>query len=152
MRLLSFVVLLFSLLGCSDSNISEKTIETVEKQEETMLLKSVQTDYDEALALAKKQNKSLFVLIETEHCQWCKRLKKTTLQDQNISERLASEFVLVVLNRDRDFYPEKFRVKGVPTVYMTNTKEEIYATVVGYRKNPQEYLKWFDYIAIERGL
>lgn len=148
MRAWLLVVILF--MGCSEMDSSNRDLSSGLAEEKS--LANAQKDYDQALQLAQEQNRSVFILMETEHCRWCQRLKSTTLQDQVIAQRLSSEFVVLVLNRDRSHYPETLRTQGVPTVYMTNSEGQVHAKVVGYREDPQEYLKWFDYIAIERGM
>jgi len=109
----------------------------------------IYTNYSEAFSLAKLENKPVFILFSTEYCRWCTKLKETTLKDTKLKSRLEEEFVVLFLDRDKDTYPEKYKVRGVPAVYMTDKNEEIFTSMVGYHKNPKDYTKWFNYIKIE---
>ncbi len=109
----------------------------------------IYSDYNEAYALAKAKNKSVFILFTTEYCRWCVKLKEITLKDPELGRRLQEEFVVLFLDRDRSTYPTKYKVRGVPAVYLTDKNEELFTSMVGYHKNPEDYIKWFDYIKIE---
>ncbi len=111
----------------------------------------IYTNYKEAFAAAKTENRAVFILFSTEYCRWCTKLKKTTLEDAEIKAQLKKEFIVLFLDRDQDQYPSKYKIKGVPAVYMTDQNEEIFTSMVGYHKNPGDYLKWFNYIQIELG-
>ncbi len=108
--------------------------------------------YQEALEVAKKENKNLFILFESEQCRWCKKLQKTTLLDPLLLKRLNEEFVVAILERDKSEYPKQFQIKGVPTVYMMSNQEKIYVERMGYHKDPKDYTKWFNYVKIESEL
>jgi len=157
-----FLMLLLSLgfLSCSDNEQTEKT--TLNKTDNhTSINKSsnlsnssngkIYTNYEEAFKTAKAENKPVFILFATEYCRWCRKLKKTTLKDPKIVSRLNKEYVVLFLNRDKSSYPSKYRVRGVPSVYFTDKNEEIFTSMIGYHKNPQDYIKWFDYIQAELG-
>jgi thioredoxin-related protein len=89
-------------------------------------------DYDDALKLAKKEKKSLYVLITSESCRWCRKFERTTLQDDAVLEKLNSNYILVHLDRDFSFLPDFIKVKRVPKHYfVTNNSKEIYS-FLGY--------------------
>jgi len=99
--------------------------------------------------VAKEKDRAVFILFSTKYCRWCSKLKETTLKNGEIIQRLNQEFIVLFLDRDLDAYPSKYSVKGVPSVYMTDKNEEIFTAMVGYHKNPHDYIKWFNYINIE---
>ena len=113
--------------------------------------KALYTNYDEAFKVAKAENKAVFILFSTEYCRWCTKLKETTLKNPEVLSRLNAEYVVLFLDRDKSKYPSKYHVKGVPDVYLTDKNEEIFTSMVGYHKNPNDYIKWFNYIQIELG-
>ena len=144
MKKVIFLLLTLFLVACSDT--------TQKAESPKNLLEStihIYNDYDEALTQAKEQKKSLFILFSTQHCPWCKRLKDTTLQDPELLKRLKNEFIVLFLDKDDDDYPFVYEVEGVPSVFMVGENENIYTTQMGYRENPRDYIKWFDYIKIE---
>lgn len=156
-----YLMLLLSLffISCSESEQREnKTLttnnHTSTKQSSnlsTLGNNTIYTNYEEAFQRAKADNRAVFILFSTEYCRWCTKLKETTLKNPQLLSRLNQEYVVLFLDRDKSQYPSKYRVKGVPVVYMTDKNEEIFTSMVGYHKNPQDYIKWFDYIKIELG-
>jgi len=155
-QLIPLISLLF--ISCS-SNETRENNSSNSTQSKTSILKisneseediaEIYTNYEEAFSIAKRENKPLFILFSTEYCRWCTKLKETTLKDSELKSRLEDEFVVLFLDRDRDQYPNKYRVKGVPAVYMTDKNEEIFTSMVGYHKDPKDYIKWFNYIKVE---
>lgn len=158
MRKYLMLALSFGFLSCSDNDQSDnKTLTKANNHASINKLShlsqqsngQIYTNYEAAFKTAKAENKAVFILFSTEYCRWCTKLKQTTLKDSQIVSRLNQEYVVLFLDRDKSKYPSKYRVKGVPAVYFTDKNEEIFTSMVGYHKNPQDYLKWFDYIQIE---
>lgn len=56
----------------------------------------------ETLDLAKKEDKILMVFIYSETCSWCDLMKKNTLQDPKVIERLNKDYVCMKLSAERD--------------------------------------------------
>ena len=111
---------------------------------------TIYSDYNKTLEMAKKENKPIFILFSRKECQWCKKLKSKLLTTKEIAEQLKSDYVVLYLDKDSDYYPEKYRVKSVPDVFLVSPIEEVYAEILGYHSQPKEYLKWFKYVRIER--
>lgn len=154
------LVLSLGFLSCSDNEQSDnKTLTKANNyasiNKPSHLSKQsngeIYTSYEEAFKAAKAENKPVFILFATEYCRWCRKLKQTTLKDSTIVSRLNKEYVVLFLDRDKSTYPSKYRVKGVPAVYFTDKNEEIFTSMVGYHKDPEDYIKWFDYIQVELG-
>jgi len=147
------LILLTSLLfiSCSTNETRENNSSNSTQSKTSILKISNESEEDiaEIFSIAKTENKPLFILFSTEYCRWCTKLKETTLKDSELKSRLEDEFVVLFLDRDRDQYPNKYRVKGVPAVYMTDKNEEIFTSMVGYHKDPKDYIKWFNYIKVE---
>jgi len=108
-------------------------------------------DYNKSLQIAQKENKPLFILFSKENCQWCKKLKSEIFTNNQILNRLKNEYTILFLDKNRDKYPlDKYEIIAVPTVFLVSPKEEIYTQIVGYHSKPRDYLKWFNYVKIER--
>ena len=144
----------FLFISCSANDKDENNSSTIKK--ETLLLTTkddnstkIYTDYNKAFSIAKKEDKAIFILFYTQHCRWCSKLKETTLQDPKVISRLNKEFIVLYLDRDNSLYPNRYKVKNIPTVYMTDKNEKILTSIVGYHKNPRDYIKWFNYVKIE---
>lgn len=69
---------------------------------------------------AATQNKPLLVLMTTQECGWCKKLKKETLPHPAVNAKLSDKFIAVELDRDLDSYPNQFRTRGVPTTFFAD--------------------------------
>jgi thioredoxin-related protein len=152
------LLLSFLFLSCSSGESSEDNSSNFIKNKTSIIkisnesendIAEIYTNYEEAFSLAKKDNKAVFILFSTEYCRWCNKLKETTLKDSLLKSRLEKEFIVLFLDRDKDKYPNKYKIKGVPAVYMTDKNEEIFTSMVGYHKNPKDYIKWFNYIRVE---
>ena len=89
-------------------------------------------DIDTALIVAKKEDKTIMVFVESEHCKWCKKMKHRTLSDDTIEKRL-SKFILVKVMRENGNAMAKLPpVQGVPTIFFMKANKAIIEEVVGY--------------------
>jgi len=112
---------------------------------------TIYQDYNKSIEIAKKEDKPIFILFTKEHCQWCKKLKSNLLTNKEILKRLKDEYIVLFLDKNRDKYPTKiYNIQGVPTVFLISPTQEIYTQIVGYHSKPKDYLKWFNYVKIER--
>ena len=100
--------------------------------------------YEAAKAQAFKENKYLMVLITTENCRYCKKMKKTTFVVPKVIDRIEKDYIFVEVNRDFDEYPDHLTVYGVPTTYfLYNDGEPIMRAVGGYW-NSVDFLSFMD--------
>jgi len=111
---------------------------------------TIHHDYNTTLEVAKKENKPIFILFGKEKCKWCEKLKSEILTIEAIEETLKKEYIVLLLDKDNDTYPEKYKIKAVPTVFLMSDTEELYTEIVGYHAKPRDYTKWFNYVRIER--
>ena len=108
------------------------------------------SDYNSTLEIAQKEKKPIFILFTKEVCQWCEKLKSNLLTNEEIAKTLKNDYVVLFLDKEKDAYPQKYEVKGVPDVFLISETEEIYAEILGYHPKVKDYLKWFKYVRIER--
>lgn len=90
-------------------------------------------DYKKALAQAKQEHKILYVLLTSDNCRWCRKFESTTLQEDVIKQKLAQNFVVVHISRDRDFVPKYFETTPVPRHYFVDANEKIVFESLGHR-------------------
>lgn len=101
--------------------------------------------YDQALRKAKAENKHILVNFTTTWCGWCKKMKATTYQDQQVLELMQKSFVAAVV--DGDAYdlidlPDgkitekgltlQFGVRGYPTTWFLEPDGTRIAPAPGY--------------------
>lgn len=91
-----------------------------------------QTDVDAAIALAKKEGKS--VMLEFTGSDWCPpciEMKKNVFSKEEFFKAASKNFVLVHLDfpkADKDLaeknqpYAEKYKIEGFPTVILLNAE------------------------------
>jgi len=143
------LLLLLIFVSCSQSENAKETDENLNSTITMPNIDVVYSNYKEAFRIAKKKDRPVFILFTTKYCRWCIKLKEKTLKEKEIVERLNSEFIVLLLDKDHSKYPSKYQVSAVPSVYITDKNEEIFTSIVGYHKNSHDYIKWLDYVKIE---
>ena len=85
--------------------------------------------FAEALAKAKKENKTLIVDCYTLWCGPCRYMKTNVFPDENLGKYLNEKFVLMQLDMEHGEGPERnktFQVKAYPTfIYFNGDGKEI---------------------------
>lgn len=89
-------------------------------------------DLNTAFDLAKKEHKSVMVMVEGEHCRWCKKMKHRTLSDEGVEKRLEKFVVVKVMREDSIAMSLLPQINGVPTIFFMTSDKEVIQTVVGY--------------------
>ncbi len=89
------------------------------------------SDLNKAAIEAKQSKKNLFVLVESNHCRWCKLLKETTLSDPKIQAKL-NKFILVKTMREDSAKYALPPIIGVPTMLIMTPDRKIIEQGVGY--------------------
>lgn len=90
------------------------------------------SNFADAQAQAKKENKPLMVLITSEQCRWCRKFEATTLQNDEIVGRINSRFTSVHVTRDKSVYPQNLSAKMVPMSYFLDGEGKIIYKIPGY--------------------
>ncbi len=93
-----------------------------------------ETDYEIALARAKKEGKELFIFMSSSYCPWCRKLENRLLSKVDINKKIKAEYIPVMLNFSRKNFPKQFReIALTPTLYIVDPKtEKIEHQFVGY--------------------
>ncbi len=89
-------------------------------------------DLETAFAVAKKEHKNIMVLVESENCRWCKKLKHRTLADEAVEKRLEKFVTVKVMREDAFAMSSLPEVKGVPTIFFMNEDKVISDEILGY--------------------
>jgi len=89
-------------------------------------------DIDTALELAKKEHKTIMVMVEGEHCRWCKKMKGRTLSDESVEKRLEKFVVVKVMRENGNAMAKLPPVQGVPTIFFMKADKAIVEEIIGY--------------------
>ncbi len=93
-----------------------------------------ETDYQTALAKAKKAGKLLMIFMTTNYCPWCRKLESRILSKADIDQKIKEKYIPLMLNLDEKKFPAQFQeIVFTPTLYVVNaSSEKIEHTFVGY--------------------
>ncbi len=91
--------------------------------------------WDETLALAKKENKPIFLDVYASWCGPCKLLKKNSFPDVEVGKYFNDNFINVTLDGEKGDglkVARELKVKGYPSLYVLNSKGELIVYYSGY--------------------
>lgn len=91
--------------------------------------------WNQALALAKKENKAIFLDISASWCGYCKRMKANVFTDAEVAKYYNSNFINVSVDGEKGEGIElakKYGVKGYPTIVFLNSDGRLAYQTSGY--------------------
>ena len=91
-------------------------------------------DYDDALKIAKQQNKDIYIFIGADKCRFCDLFKKNALSKKSVIKRLNREYIPVYLSRDQHKIPSNFATQGVPRHYFVSSSGKVFHEDRGSRE------------------
>lgn len=91
------------------------------------------SDYEEALAEAKKEKKDIYLFIGSEYCRYCEKFEKEVLSQGEVIQRLKKSYVLIYLSRDIDDIPSHLETTPVPRHYFLTKEGKVILTTIGGR-------------------
>ncbi|MGC9351150.1 MAG: thioredoxin family protein [Sulfurovum sp.] len=86
-----------------------------------------------AFAKAKTEKKNVMLMVEASHCRWCKRMKRETLSDGEVKERLQNYILVKILRSDKEamkILPESYY--PAPTTFFMTPEGEIIEKAIGF--------------------
>ncbi len=90
--------------------------------------------YTDAIDAGLESGKDVVVMVTTQYCPYCKRMKKNVIADPEV-QTLLGEYVFVELDRDNDEFPDELFSRFVPTVYTLDPKtQKITNERIGYQE------------------
>ncbi|HZN38423.1 MAG TPA: DUF255 domain-containing protein [Planctomycetota bacterium] len=107
--------------------------------------------FDEAVAMAKKANKPLFIDVMAFWCVWCYRMDDTTYPDKQVADLLNNSFVPVKIIQEQatgDDYKnvhallkaKNEKMGGIPAMGVFDTQGNCVHTISGWNK-AEEFVK-----------
>lgn len=112
------------------------------------------TDYDQALAMAKAQNKQVLLnFTGSDWCGWCIKLHKEVFSQKEFLDYAKDNYVLVKLDfprrtqlpeylkRQNETLATKFKIRGFPTVVVLNSNGKRYKSSGYVRGGPSAFIQ-----------
>lgn len=99
--------------------------------------------WNEALQLAKKEGKPIFLDISASWCGPCKMLKANTFPDSKVGGFYNSNFINVAVDGEKGEGIElahKYKIRGYPTLLFLDAEGKVVAQTAGYR-NPEQFIE-----------
>lgn len=126
---LFFIV--FNLLVLGYSEKSEHKPETMTNISGLSWYLNIET----ALQKAKKEKKSIVVMVGEDSCKWCKKMKNRTLIDTRIQAKLKSYILVSVKRSDKEAMKYLPTFDGnIPSFFFMQDNKELIESIVGYFK------------------
>lgn len=95
--------------------------------------------FDQALTLAKKDSKPIFVDVYTDWCTWCHKLDQDVYSTPQFAKYMQN-FVAVKLdaedNKEGSKFAQMYEVEGFPTLIVTDTAGNVTNRIGGYLEAP----------------
>ena len=88
---------------------------------------------DEAVAVAKAENKLVFMDFYTDWCGPCKEMTRTVFPQKSVGDFMNAHFVCIKLNAEKEGkeLAKQYKVKGYPTFVAVDTQKNVVLTKVG---------------------
>jgi len=93
--------------------------------------------FEEALKLAKKEKKNIFLDAYASWCGPCKMLKKNIFTQKEVGDFYNSNFINMAIDMEQGEGPQlaqKFKVQAYPTLLFINHKGEVVGSALGYHQ------------------
>jgi len=92
--------------------------------------------WEDAKEMSHETGKPIFIDIYTDWCGPCKRMDKTTFQDEKLGNMMNESFVNLKINAEKNEYldlMEKFKINSYPTYIFANSNGDIISKEKGYK-------------------
>ncbi len=97
----------------------------------------------DALLAAKKQQKPLMVMVTTESCRYCKKMKEETLQNSRVKAEISDFLFTRVDQHDPEAVHYLPAINYAPTIFFVSPKFKIVNSAEGYLP-PHKFLPWIE--------
>jgi thioredoxin 1 len=131
---------LFILLTLIFSGITSYSFYSTPETHKTTSESGIQfttISFQEALKLAKKEKKNIFLDAYASWCGPCKMLKRNVFTQQEVGDFFNKNFINMAIDMEQGEGPQlaqKYRVQAYPTLLFINDKGEVVGNAVGYHK------------------
>lgn len=96
--------------------------------------------FGEAINLARKENKMVYIDCMTEWCGWCKVMDKNTFTNDEVGAMLNNNFIALKIDMEKDYgvnLAMKYHIRSFPTTLIINAAGELIYKQGGYQDAKQ---------------
>lgn len=116
-----------------------KKIEKVVINEENFASEmKYETNFDEAMKRAKKEQKNVMLVLVSNYCPWCRKFEQRVLLKEEVNAIIQKNYIPLIINREKDPFPKEFDTGFTPIVHFIDHKtQKSYKNVVGYNNKDE---------------
>lgn len=116
-----------------------KKITKVEINEENFASEmKYETNFDEAVKRAKKEQKNIMLVLVSNYCPWCRKFEQRVLLKKEVNAIIQKNYIPLILNREKDPFPKEFDTGFTPIVHFIDYKtQKSYKNVIGYNNKDE---------------
>lgn len=118
----------------------KKTLITLVFLATSLLAEMNWTSYDKAFEQAKKENKTVMLMLSKTTCGVCKYMKTQVFIEPKIIEAFNKRFIGAIIEIDETEAPEGLEYIGTPTFYFLDSNKKIISQFSG-GKNAKSFSK-----------
>ena len=92
-----------------------------------------ETNFDNAMKRAKKEQKNVMLVLVSNFCPWCRKFEQRVLLKEDVNAIIQKNYIPLIINREKDPFPKEFDTGFTPIVHFIDHKtQKSYKNVVGY--------------------
>ena len=116
-----------------------KKIEKVVINEENFASEmKYETNFDEAMKRAKKEQKNVMLVLVSNYCPWCRKFEQRVLLKEEVNAIIQKNYIPLIINREKDPFPKEFDTGFTPIVHFIDHKtQKSYKNVIGYNNKDE---------------
>ena len=100
--------------------------------------------YQDALKLADKHNRPVFLYFSADWCVSCQQMKKNILNNEKVKKAISDKFIAYHVDTDVEReLTRQYKISGIPAYAQITPKETIIIKGSGY-KSVEDFLQWID--------
>ena len=97
-----------------------------------------ETNFDNAMKRAKKEQKNVMLVLVSNFCPWCRKFEQRVLLKEDVNAIIQKNYIPLIINREKDPFPKEFDTGFTPIVHFIDHKtQKSYKNVVGYNNKDE---------------
>ena len=97
-----------------------------------------ETNFDNAMKRAKKEQKNVMLVLVSNFCPWCRKFEQRVLLKEDVNSIIQKNYIPLIINREKDPFPKEFDTGFTPIVHFIDHKtQKSYKNVVGYNNKDE---------------